>query len=151
MVSANLIAMAQLLVMFLFSWIVFGLNIKQNIPGLILMIVATAFACSGFGVFLASIAKSRAQVQGMTTLIVLTMSAIGGSMIPSFIMPSWMQHMAVVSVNYWSIQGFYDIFWRVLPVTSPVFLMRVGVLFGIGIVLNAIAIRLYKRNIKNIA
>jgi ABC-2 type transport system permease protein len=151
MISANLIAMAQLLVMFLFSWIVFGLNIKQNIPGLILMIVATAFACSGFGVFLASVAKSRAQVQGMTTLIVLTMSAIGGSMIPSFIMPTWMQHMAVFSVNYWSIQGFYDIYWRVLPVTDPVFLMRVGVLFGIGIVLNFFAIRLYKRNIKNIA
>ncbi|MBC8047720.1 MAG: hypothetical protein H7Y00_13065 [Fimbriimonadaceae bacterium] len=23
-----------------------------------------------------------------------------------------MQNAAVVSVNYWSIQGFYDIFWR---------------------------------------
>jgi ABC-type multidrug transport system permease subunit len=87
----------------------------------------------------------------MTTLIVLTMSAIGGSMIPSFVMPHWMQQMAVVSVNYWSIQGFYDIFWRALPVSDPTFLLRVGVLLGIGLVLNLAAIRMYKRNILNIA
>ncbi|HEV7232565.1 MAG TPA: ABC transporter permease [Bacteroidia bacterium] len=151
MISANIISMLQLLVMFLFSWLAFGLKISQNIPGLIIMIAATAFACSGFGIFLASIAKSRAQVQGMTTLIVLTMSAIGGSMIPSFVMPHWMQQMAVVSVNYWSIQGFYDIFWRALPVSDPTFLLRVGVLLGIGLVLNLAAIRMYKRNILNIA
>jgi ABC-2 type transport system permease protein len=151
MLSANFIAMLQLLIMFVFSWLAFGLNIKQNIPGLLLMIVATAFACSGFGVFLASIARSRAQVQGMTTLIVLTMSAIGGSMVPSFIMPFWMQKMAVVSVNYWSIQGFYDIFWRGLSFTDPTFLSRVAILFAIGMVLNIGAIRMFKKNILNIA
>jgi len=151
MLSANIIAMVQLIIMFTFSWLAFGLNIKQNIPGLILMIVATAFACSGFGVFLASFVKTRAQVQGLTTLIVLTMSAIGGSMMPSFVMPFWMQKMAVFSVNYWSIQGFYDLYWRVLPISDPVFLSRVGMLFAIGLVLNLAAIRMFKKNILNIA
>jgi ABC-2 type transport system permease protein len=66
-------------------------------------------------------------------------------------MPFWMQKMAVVSVNYWSIQGFYDIFWRALPITDPAFLTRVGVLFLIGLILNLGAIQLYKKNILNIA
>jgi ABC-2 type transport system permease protein len=151
MISANLIAVVQMTVMFCFSWLVFGLDIKSHIPAMVLMILATSFACSGFGVCLASFARSRAQVQGMTTLIVLTMSAIGGSMIPSFIMPGWMQHMAIFSVNYWSIQGFYDIFWRSLSITDPVFLTRVIVLLGIGFVLNLIAVQMFKKNILNIA
>ncbi|MFI5148544.1 MAG: ABC transporter permease [Bacteroidia bacterium] len=152
MLSANLISIVQLSIMFTFSWAVFGLNITAaRLPGLILMIVATAFACSAFGVFLASFARNRAQVQGLSTLIVLTMSAIGGSMIPIFVMPFWMQKMAVASVNYWSIQGFYDIFWRALPFTDSHFLLRAGVLFGIGIILNLGAIQFYKKNILNIA
>ena len=147
MLSANLISILQLSVMFIFAWIVFGLDILQNVPGLIMMIMATAFACSSFGVFLASFAKSRQQVQGLSTLIILVMSAVGGSMIPLFLMPLWMQKVAVVSVNYWGIQGFYDIFWRTLPITDPAFLTRVGVLLIIGIVLNFSATRLFKKNV----
>ena len=151
MISANVVGTIQLTIMFLFSAFVFGLNIWQNIPGLMIMVGATSFACSGFGILLSAVAKSRAQVQGLSTLLVLTMSAIGGSMIPSFIMPLWMQKMAAFTVNYWSIQGFYDIFWRSLPVTDPVFLTRVAVLCGIGIILNLLAVKMYKRNILRIA
>lgn len=151
MLSSNVVSVFQLLVMFMYAWIVFGLDIFQNIPSLLLMILATAFACSSFGVVLASFAKSRQQVQGLSTLIVLIMSAIGGSMIPLFIMPLWMQKIAVVTVNYWGIQGFYDIFWRMLPLNDPTFLTRVGVLFLIGLVLNAIAAQLFKKNVLNLA
>jgi ABC-type multidrug transport system permease subunit len=147
MLLANVISIIQLSVMFVFAWLAFGLDIFVNLPALLIMVLVTSFACSGFGSLLASIAKSRQQVQGLSTLIILIMSAIGGSMIPLFIMPIWMQKIAVFSVNYWSIQGFYDIFWRLLPVSDPNFLQRVGVLFAIGLVLNLIAVRFFKRNI----
>lgn len=151
MLSTNIISVLQLTVMFLFAWIVFGLNIWQNVPGLVMMILATGFACSSFGVFLASFAKTRAQVQGLSTLIVLTMSAIGGSMIPTFAMPPFMQKMSHFSVNYWGVQGFYDIFWRMLPAGDPGFLSRIAVLIAIGLTLNFLAVRLFKRNILSIA
>ncbi|HZX72959.1 MAG TPA: ABC transporter permease [Cyclobacteriaceae bacterium] len=150
MLSSNIVSISQLTVMFLFAWVAFGLDITMNIPSLILMIIATAFACSSFGVFLASFAKSRQQVQGLSTLIILVMSAVGGSMIPFFLMPLWMQKTAVVSVNYWGIQGFYDIFWRKLSIGDPTFLTRIFVLFMIGFVLNFIATRLFKKNAFNI-
>ena len=147
MISVNIISMMQLVVMFIYGWIVFGLDIMHHIPSLMIMIVSTAFACSAFGVFLVSFAKSKAQVSGMSTLIILTMSAIGGSMIPSFVMPAFMQKLSVFSVNYWGIQGFYDVFWRDLAFSDPTFLTRVAVLIGIGVVLNMIAVRLFKRNV----
>jgi ABC-2 type transport system permease protein len=147
MLFTNIVSIIQLTVMFLYTWLVFGLNIHQNLPALLLTILATSFACSSFGVFLASAAKTRQQIQGMSTLIILVMSCIGGSMIPIYFMPIWMQKASVFSVNYWGIQSFYDVFWRKLPIGDSSFLYHVGVLFGIGLILNLIALRLYRKNI----
>jgi ABC-type multidrug transport system permease subunit len=151
MISVNIISMLQLAVMFVFGWLAFGLDIVHHIPSLVIMIFCTAFACSSFGVFLISFAKSRNQVQGMSTLVIMTMSALGGSMVPSFIMPAFMQKLGVITVNYWGVQGFYDIFWRDLAVTDPVFLTKAGVLIIIGTVLSFIATRLFKRNVLSLA
>ncbi len=145
MLYAFVIAVLQLTVMFLFAWVVFGLNLLTNIPALILMIVATGFAVSSFGIFLAAIAKTRQQAQGLSTLIILIMSAIGGSMIPLFIMPAIMKKIAVFSVNYWGIQGFYDIFWRGLPLVN--ILPRILVLLAIGMVMTLISVRLFKKTV----
>jgi ABC-type multidrug transport system permease subunit len=73
------------------------------------------------------------------------MSAIGGSMIPLFIMPSILQKIALFSVNYWGIQGFYDIFWRNLPLEE--ILPKILLLISIGIVMTLASIRLFKKRI----
>jgi ABC-type multidrug transport system permease subunit len=151
MVYVNIIAITQLSIMFIYSQLVFGLDCIHHLPAIILMIIATAYACTSFGVFLASFTKSRQQVAGLSTLIVLVMSCIGGSMIPVFAMPELMQKISVVSVNYWGIQGFYDIFWRQLPFNDPTFLSKVAVLIPIGTVLNLSALNLFRKNILNIA
>jgi ABC-type multidrug transport system permease subunit len=150
MIFANIISIAQLSVMFIYAWLVFGLEIMDHLPSLVLMIVVIAYACASFGVFLASFAKSRQQVQGLSTIIVLVMSAIGGSMIPLFVMPEIMQKIAVVSVNYWGIQGIYDIFLELLPITDITFLSRVLVLIGIGTALNFSALVMFKKNMLKI-
>ncbi len=76
------------------------------------------------------------------------MSALGGSMIPLFIMPTIMQKIAVISLNYWGIQGYYDIFWRTLSFID--ILPRIAVLMGIGIVMILISIPLFKKNITSL-
>ena len=151
MLSANIISILQLVIMFIFARLAFGLDIFSHLPSLLLMIIATAFACSSFGVLLASFAKSRQQVQAMSTLIILVMSCIGGSMIPTFIMPAFMQKISVFTVNYWGIQGFYDIFWRMLPLTDTVLLSRILVLLLIGTVMNLVALKMFNKNILKIA
>jgi ABC-type multidrug transport system permease subunit len=109
------------------------------------MILSTAFAVSSLGIFLAAIAKSRQQALSLSTLIILVMSAIGGSMIPLFIMPDVMRNLAYFSVNYWSIQGFYDIFWRTLPLSDII--PKILLLSGVGIIFTIISLRLFSKNI----
>lgn len=144
-------ALVQLTVLYLFAAYMFKLDLLKNLPALITMMVTTAFACAGFGMFLASVARSRQQVQMLSTLTVLSMSAIGGSMVPSFIMPAAMQKVSMFTVNYWSIQGFYDIYWRNLAFTDPQFLMRPLMLVLIGLVMITISTVLFKRNVLKIA
>lgn len=86
--------------------------------------------------------------EGLSTIIIMLMSAIGGSMIPVFIMPEFMQKIAVLSVNYWGIQGFFDIFWRKLPLID--ILPKMFVLFLIGFIMTIISIKLFRRNILKI-
>ena len=145
MLFAFFIAILQLTLMFLFAWLAFGLDLTTNVPALILMILATAFAVSGFGIFLAAVSKTRQQAQSLSTLIILIMSAMGGSMIPLFIMPAIMRKIAVFSVNYWGIQGFYDIFWRLLPLSE--ILPRIFILLMIGMVLTVLSIYLFRKNV----
>jgi len=143
--AALVLAFLQLVVMFVFSWVVFGLPIFKDLASLLLMILTTAFAVSSFGIFLVAIAKTRQQLQGLSTIIILTMSAVGGSMIPIFVMPAIMQKIAMVSVNYWGIQGFYDIFWRNLPLID--ILPKMGILIGIGLIMTIISVKLFKNNV----
>jgi ABC-type multidrug transport system permease subunit len=150
LVFANIISIIQLSIMFIYAWLFFGVDIMHHLPSLILIILTMAFACSGFGIVLASFAKTRQQVQGFSSIIVLIMSGIGGSMIPIFVMPEILQKIAVFTVNYWGIQGIYDIFWRLLPLTDNTFLSRVLVLIFIGTLLNFIAFQMFKKNILKI-
>src|ERR1051326_3217993 len=48
---------------------------------------STAFAVAAFGMLLASACKTRAQLGALSTLVILIMSSIGGSMFPWFLMP----------------------------------------------------------------
>jgi ABC-type Na+ efflux pump permease subunit len=145
MLFAFFISILQLTAMFLFAWLIFSMDLSVNIPALILMIIATAFAVSSLGIFLATVAKTRQQAQNLSTIIILIMSAIGGSMIPLFIMPAILQKIALLSVNYWGIQGFYDIFWRTLPLEA--ILPKILILMSIGIFMTLASIHLFKKRI----
>ncbi len=145
MLFAFFISILQLTAMFLFAWLILNMDMNVNIPGLVFMIIATSFAVSSLGIFLAAVAKTRQQAQNLSTIIILVMSAIGGSMIPLFIMPPILQKIALLSVNYWGIQGFYDLFWRVLPLEE--ILPKILILMGIGVVMTVASIQLFKKRI----
>jgi ABC-2 type transport system permease protein len=138
-----LLAFTQLTVMFLWAWAVFHLDFFSHIPGFIVMGLCTAFAVAAFGMLLASVCRTRAQLGALSTLLILVMSAIGGSMFPRFLMPEAMQKAGLWTINAWAIDGFTKVFWRDLPVTA--LWQQVSVLLAIGIVLFAVARRIARR------
>ena len=139
----TVLAFLQLVVMFLWGWAVFKLDFFSHLAGFTVMGIATAFSVAAFGLLLASACHTRGQLGALSTLLILVMSSIGGSMFPRFLMPEGMQKAGLFTLNAWAIDGFTKVFWRDLPVTSlgP----QVGVLLGAGIVLFLVARRVARR------
>jgi ABC-2 type transport system permease protein len=140
---SSVLAFSQLVLMFLWGWAVFRLDFWTHIPGFILMGVCTAVAVAAFGMLLASICRTRAQLGALSTLIILIMSSIGGSMFPRFLMPEAMQKAGLLTINAWAIDGFTKIFWRDEPISH--LWPQVLVLVGIAVGLFAIARRVARR------
>jgi ABC-2 type transport system permease protein len=139
----SLLAFSQLVVMFVWGWAVFKLDFWTHIPGFIVMGVFTALAVAAFGMLLASICRTRAQLGGLSTIVILIMSSIGGSMFPRFLMPEAMQKAGLFTINAWAIDGFTKIFWRDEPVSH--LWPQVLVLAGVAVVLFSIARRVARR------
>jgi ABC-2 type transport system permease protein len=106
----------QLTVMFLWGRLAFGLDLFHHLPGFFVMTVFTAAAAAGFGLVLATVARTRAQLSGMSTIIILTMSALGGSMFPRFLMSETMQRFGLLTFNAWALDGYLKVFWRDSPI-----------------------------------
>lgn len=108
----SLIGVAQLTVMFLWGRLAFGLPLFDHLPGFFVMTIVTAGAASALGLVLATLARSRAQLSGFSTILILTMSALGGSMFPRFLMTEAMQRVGLVTFNAWALDGYLKVFWR---------------------------------------
>jgi ABC-2 type transport system permease protein len=137
------LAFVQLVAMFLWGWAVFKLDFFSHLPGFAVMGLCTAFAVAAFGMLLASACQTRAQLGALSTLVILIMSSVGGSMFPRFLMPESMQKAGLLTINAWAIDGFEKVFWRDLPVTA--LWPQVAVLLGVGVVLFVVARRMARR------
>ena len=113
-----LIGAAQLTVMFLWGALVFKLPLLSHLGGFAVMTAVTAAAAAALGLVLATLAKSRGQLQGFSTILILTMSALGGSMFPRFLMSETMQKFGLLTFNGWALDGYLKVFWRDLPIVQ---------------------------------
>ena len=105
----------------------FDVPILSDLVGIALACLGTSVLASGIAVVLASLCKTQAQMNTVSTFVVLLLSAVGGSMVPRFMMPSWLQSLGTFTPNFWSIEAFYGILARgqsalgLLPVWSVLF------------------------------
>ena len=126
-----LIGCLQLTVMFLWGRVAFGLPLFSHLPGFAIMTICTAAAAAALGLVLASLARSRAQLSGFSTILILTMSALGGSMFPRFLMSEGMQKLGLLTFNAWALDGYLKVFWRQAPIWQlwPQLLVLVSLTF----------------------
>lgn len=143
--TAVIIGCMQIIVIFLFSYIAFSLPFFNLLLPLSISGISIALCCASFAMFIASFCYTRKQVESVSTLIVLSMSALGGSMMPTFIMPEIMQKMSVFTVNYWGVQSFYDIYLR--DFSWDIYLQKTGVLLTIATLLLIISRYWVNKNI----
>jgi len=144
--SGVIYALIQMVILIVFSWLVFQLDIFRNFSGLILLTIAISLAVSGFGILIASIARSQKQVESLSLIIILVMSALGGSMMPLFLFPDFLKNVAYFTINYWAIDGFYDVLGRDVGLTGTAYNAMILVIFAI--ISSLIAIIIFTKRLK---
>ena len=143
MLYLSTVAVAQLTVMFVWGEIFFGLELHRHVTGFLVMAVVTALAASAFGLVLAALSRTRMQLVALSNLLILVMSALGGSMFPRYLLSESVQKIGLITLNAWAIDGFMKVFWREEPLRE--LWPQVTVLLAAGLVLFALARRLARR------
>ncbi len=133
----------QLMFLFAAGWILFQIDIFSNFLNLMLIIVAAAIACTAFGMLLAAFSETRQQAQGLGTLLILTMSGLGGAWFPVSFMPQTFQVVSKFTIVYWSMDGFLQVLWRGVGVSGV--LPHIGILLGISALVDTISVWQFKK------
>lgn len=104
----------QVAVLFVFGHLVFDVVARPGqVPLLAFVTLALSAAATGFGMILCAFTRTAAQAQGVATLLILTMSALGGAMIPAFLFPPFLREfISPLSPVYWGVEGFLAVLWR---------------------------------------
>jgi ABC-2 type transport system permease protein len=114
----TLLGTLQIVVMFLWAKMAFKLDFFSHLPGFFVMTPLTAACAAGFGLVLATACRTRQQLSGISTVVILSISAVGGSMFPRFLMSDAMQRMGLLTFNAWALDGYIKVFWRNARVTD---------------------------------
>jgi len=100
-----LTAIAQLAILIGSTTLLFRLDWGEPL-GVILLILAAAFAASGWGSFIASFSKTPAQVANLGSVIMLFFGLLGGSFFDMSQLPEWVSTLGKITPNAWGLQGF---------------------------------------------
>ncbi len=133
-----LVNLVQVVVMFGVGVLVFHMSLGHAPLALAAVTLATALAATGLGLLVAAIGKTRAQVNGMSTLLVLTLAALGGMLVPTFVMPGFMQKLAFITPHAWALDGYQDVIVRGLGLQAV--LPDVAMLTGFAILFFGFAL-----------
>ncbi|WP_370364512.1 ABC transporter permease [Catenulispora sp. GP43] len=127
-----LVALVQVGVLLAFGRLVFGMGLGAHPLALLPLSAALACCAAALGLLLASFSRTEAQVNGMGTVVVLVLAALGGCMVPGVFMPQFMRDIADYVPQGIALNGYQDVLVRgdglasVLPASGVLLAVAAG-------------------------
>ena len=118
------------------------LELGRHPEALALISLATSLAATGLGLLIAALAKTAEQIGGIGSLLVVTMAALGGVMVPRYIMPDFMQRVGLITPHAWALTAYQDVLVRGYDVVR--ILPEVAALMGFAVVFFGVALWRFK-------
>jgi ABC-2 type transport system permease protein len=106
-----LVNLGQIVLMFTVGALLFDLDLGDPIA-LVVVSLALGAAATGLGLLIAAFGRTEAQVGALAVSSSITLAALGGLMVPSFVMPGPMQKIAVVTPHAWALAAYHDVMLR---------------------------------------
>jgi len=124
--------LVQVTVIFAVAWLIYGVDLPGHLGAWLVISLAASVACAGLAMLLATACATRRQAQTVANTVILVLSALGGSMVPRFLMPEILKDLGWLTPNTWALEAYSGIFWRgesLAAVLLPVSLLAAA---GIG-------------------
>ena len=86
------------------------LALGSSVAALTLLSASASLAAVAYALLIAQLANTTEQATILSGVCNILMAAIGGVMVPRFIMPPAMQELSAFSPMAWGLDGFFDIF-----------------------------------------
>jgi ABC-2 type transport system permease protein len=137
LVPYYLVNLVQIGLMFAVGVLLYGLR-TGSVAALAVVSLALAASANGMGLLVASLGRTEAQVNGFSVLLAVTLSALGGMMVPSFVMPPGLRLLSRFTPHAWALEGYHDAMIRGLGVLDV--LPESGVLLGFALLFFAFAL-----------
>ena len=133
-----LINIVQIAIMLGVSSLLFRMNLGHSPAGLVVVSLAAAATATGLGVLVAALGRTEAQIGGLTVLLLLTLSALGGCFVPRFTMPDWLRTVGLITPHAWALDAYQDLLVRGYGLLEVV--PKVGVLAAFALVFFTIGV-----------
>jgi len=89
-----------------------GLVLDRQWLAVMPIALSAALAATGYGIMVGTLAKSYEQASMFGAVSVVIAAALGGIMIPVYVMPRYMQDISAVSPLAWGLNAFQDVLVR---------------------------------------
>ena len=89
-----------------------ALQLNGSLLALAVISIAVSFTAIGYALLVASITRTTEQASLLGGAGNLILAAIGGIMVPKFVMPEAMQQLTNISPMAWGLEGFLDVLLR---------------------------------------
>ena len=109
----------------------FGVH-PTSLPLVILGGVCAAICFVGFMMLVAGVFRTEETAQGGAWAFLMPLTMLGGAMVPSFVMPQWMQSIGVISPVRWAMLAIEGGVWRNFSIGEMV--MPCAILVSVGVV-----------------
>ena len=104
--SAAIIALMILAVIFLFGALAFRLRVTGSAIGFGLVCLSFGSTAASFGLMIAALGKTPQAARGLSAMAVLLMVMLGGAWVPTFVFPAWLQKVTPLLPTRWAVDGF---------------------------------------------
>jgi ABC-2 type transport system permease protein len=106
------IALLQVLVTFGFGYLVFGVAVTGSFVGFVLLALVACGLAAATGLLVAAVGGTEARARGVSILVILGISMIGGLWVPSFLLPGWVRDTALSLPTSWAMRGLGGVTWQ---------------------------------------
>ncbi len=88
------------------------LTIPDNFPAFLTVVFMSSMAAVSYALVIGAIARTQEQANGFGAISIIIFGAIGGILVPTFVMPDFMQFASNFSPLHWCLEGFYVLFLK---------------------------------------